>query len=243
MTLDFQDVSVSFGDHRVIDSLTAQLKFDHVLAFIGPSGGGKSTLLRLLAGLITPDTGTIRIDDQPIPRSESALRPYRARIGIVFQAYNLFPHLTALDNIVLPLVEVHRVPRKEATSRALAILDRFQLGPHAAKRPAELSGGQRQRVAIARAIAIDARLIVLDEPTSALDPEMTGEVLDLITELRDDDRTLLIVSHEMGFVRRIADRVAFVDQGGITETASAGDFFESPKNATTQRFLERVFRY
>lgn len=243
MTLDFQDVSVSFGEHRIINRLTTRLDFEHVLAFIGPSGGGKSTLLRLLGGLITPDSGSIRIDDQAIPRSESALRPFRARIGIVFQAYNLFPHLTALDNIVLPLVQVHGVPRSEAVNRAHAILDRFQLGPHAAKRPAELSGGQRQRVAIARAIAIEARLIILDEPTSALDPEMTGEVLDLITELRDDDRTLLIVSHEMGFVRRIADRVAFVDQGGITESAPGEDIFESPQNPATQRFLERVFRY
>ncbi len=243
MTLDFQDVSLSFGEHQILDRLTTRLEFDHVLAFIGPSGGGKSTLLRLLAGLITPDSGTIRIDDQSIPRSEAALRPYRARIGIVFQAYNLFPHLSALANIVLPLVRVHGVPRDQAITRAQAILDRFQLASHASKRPAELSGGQRQRVAIARAIAIEARLVVLDEPTSALDPEMTGEVLDLISELRDEDRTLLIVSHEMGFVRQIADQVAFVDQGTITESGPGEGFFDSPQNPATQRFLDRVFRY
>jgi polar amino acid transport system ATP-binding protein len=243
MTLEFDDVSKAFGEQTVIDHLTGRFEFDHVLAFVGPSGGGKSTLLRLVAGLTTPDSGTIRVDGTPIPTTESALRAYRSRIGIVFQAYNLFPHLSALDNIVLPLVQVHGKSPTAARARATAILDRLQLAPHAAKRPAELSGGQRQRVAIARAIAIDAQFVILDEPTSALDPEMTGEVLDLIEELRADNRSLLLVSHEMGFVRHAADLVAFVADGTITESAPGPEFFDLPQHPPTQRFLKRVFKY
>lgn len=227
----------------MIDRLTRSLTFDHILALIGPSGGGKSTLLRLIAGLTLPDSGTILIDDEGVPQTEPALRRHRQRLGMVFQAYNLFPHLTALENILLPMVRVHGVPKPEASERARAILDRFQLGSHAAKRPAELSGGQRQRVAISRAIAIDARLILLDEPTSALDPEMTGEVLDLIAELRADNRSLVIVSHEMGFVRESADQVAFVAEGTITEAANGHRLFDHPEHPGTRRFLERVFRY
>ncbi len=243
MTLEFHDVSKSFGGQIVIDHLSGRYEFDHVLAFVGPSGGGKSTLLRLIAGLAAPDSGTIRVNDETVPTTESALRAYRSRIGIVFQAYNLFPHLSALENIVLPLVHVHHKSPAVARHTANAILERLQLASHAAKRPAELSGGQRQRVAIARAIAIDAQFVILDEPTSALDPEMTGEVLDLIEELRTDNRSLLLVSHEMAFVRHAADLVAFVAGGTIAESAPGPTFFENPQGEATQRFLQRVFRY
>ncbi len=243
MTLEFDDVSKAFGGHTVIERLTGRFEFDHVLAFVGPSGGGKSTLLRLVAGLTVPESGSIRVNGEPVPTTESDLRAYRARIGMVFQAYNLFPHLDATENIVLPLVRVHGRSSRDARAAAAAILDRFQLAEHSHKRPAELSGGQRQRVAIARAIAIDARFVILDEPTSALDPEMTGEVLDLIEELRSEDRSLLLVSHEMSFVRHAADLVAFVADGTITESAPGPDFFKNATQPDTQRFLSRVFKY
>ncbi len=243
MTLEFDDVTKTFGDQTVIDHLTGHFEFKHVLALVGPSGGGKSTLVRLVAGLTTPDSGTIRVDGTAIPTTETALRAYRSRIGVVFQAYNLFPHLSALANIVLPLVHVHGKAPSVARAAATAILERLQLGPHAFKRPAELSGGQRQRVAIARAIAFGAQFVILDEPTSALDPEMTGEVLDLIDELRTDNRALLLVSHEMPFVRHTADLVALVAGGTIAESAPASAFFDEPQAPATRKFLQRVYKY
>ncbi len=243
MKVEFRHVTKTFGDHRVFDDLTGELTFDHVLALVGPSGGGKSTLLRLLAGLDVPDTGTLLVDGVAIPDRETDLRVYRRRIGVVFQAFNLFPHLTALENIILPLEKVHRIAHTDALRRAQDVLERFQLAAHARKHPAALSGGQRQRVAIARAIATRPDFLLLDEPTSALDPEMTGEVLDLIRELRDEGRSLILVTHEMGFARESADLVAFVAGGGVAEASAPDAFFGQPQRAETRRFLERVFRY
>jgi polar amino acid transport system ATP-binding protein len=243
MKIELRNVSRGFGSQPVLSHLDATLEFAHVLALIGPSGGGKSTLLRLLAGLIPPDGGSIAIDGETLPRSEKDLRAYRARIGIVFQAFNLFPHLSAFDNVLLPLVQVHGWTLPRARARAGAVLDRFRLSDHAAKRPAELSGGQRQRVAIARAIAIEPRFLLLDEPTSALDPEMTAEVLELLAELRSEGRPLVLVTHEMGFARHTADLVAFVANGVLAEVASPGQLFANPENAEVRSFLSRVLRY
>jgi len=243
MKIELHGVSKRFGAQSVLANVTATLEFEHTLALIGPSGGGKSTLLRLLAGLITPDEGIITIDGHALPGSAAALRAYRAQIGIVFQAFNLFPHLSALENILLPLTQVHRLAPAEATTRAQAVLERFQLAAHAGKRPAELSGGQRQRVAIARAIAIQPKFLLFDEPTSALDPEMTAEVLDLLAELRSEGRPMILVTHAMGFARHTADLVAFVSGGNLQEIASPDRFFGSPNRPEVRQFLERVLRY
>jgi polar amino acid transport system ATP-binding protein len=243
MKLELRGVSKRFGTHLIFDNLSAVLEFRHTLALIGPSGGGKSTLMRLLAGLIPADSGTILFDGEEVPHDEPALRAYRAKLGIVFQAYNLFPHLSAFENIRLPLTEVHGLPPKEASRRAMAVLERFQLADHALKFPAALSGGQRQRVAISRAVATQPKLLLLDEPTSALDPEITAEILDLLTELRNEGRPLVLVTHEMGFARHTADLVAFVSGGKLLEVSEPESFFQRPAHPEARRFLERVLRY
>ena len=243
MKIELRGVSKRFGAQSVLANVTASLEFPHTLALIGPSGGGKSTLLRLLAGLITPDAGSITIDGHAIPNSTAALRLYRAQIGIVFQAFNLFPHLSALENILLPLTQVHHVPSDEASARAHAVLERFHLAAHAGKRPAELSGGQRQRVAIARAIAIQPKFLLFDEPTSALDPEMTAEVLDLLAELRSEGRPMILVTHAMGFARHTADQVAFVSGGTLLEVGRPDQIFEAAARPEVRQFLDRVLRY
>lgn len=243
MKIELRGLTRRYGSHAVLDNVDYSVTFDHALVLIGPSGGGKSTLLRLLAGLDVPDAGTIAIDGTVLSRDERELLAYRRRIGVVFQAYNLFPHLTAFENVVLPLTAVHRVPREEACQRATAVLERFRLAGHADRHPAELSGGQRQRVAIARALAVNPRFLLLDEPTSALDPEMTAEVLDVIDELRRSATPLVLVTHEMGFARHAADAVAFVADGGIPACAPGGEFFADPGHPAARRFLEKILRY
>jgi polar amino acid transport system ATP-binding protein len=243
MRLELSAVTKSFGAHRVLDDISLDLPSVHAFVLIGPSGGGKSTLLRILAGLESPDTGHVAIDGAALPRDEESLRKYRAGIGTVFQSWNLFPHLSALENIMLPLEKVHRLPRPEARARAIETLQRFQLEPHAHKNPAELSGGQKQRVAIARAVAIKPRLLLFDEPTSALDPEMTAEVLEMIEELKREGRDLIMVTHEMAFARIAADQVAFLDKGQILECAPPAELFTTPRSESTRRFLAKILRY
>ncbi len=243
MNISLDGVVKAFGGQRVLDSVNWQACFEHTLALVGPSGGGKSTLMRLLAGLDTPDEGRVLIDGLELPRDENALRAYRCGTGIVFQSFNLFPHLSALENIILPLVHVHGVERVRAREIASSHLERFRLEGQGHKQPALLSGGQRQRVAIARALAHNPKILLLDEPTSALDPEMTSEVLDLIGELRDAGQWIILVTHEMGFARHTADLVAFVDKGGILESAPASEFFASPVKVETRRFLEKILKY
>ncbi len=243
MKISLRGITKSFGPQTVLRALDFEVEFEHALALVGPSGGGKSTLLRLLAGLDLPDSGEILIDGKSVPSDESGLRAHRRKIGVVFQAYNLFPHLTALQNIRLPLEQVHGLTALEAESRANQVLDRFQLLNHAGKQPAQLSGGQRQRVAIARALAVDPDFLLLDEPTSALDPEMTAEVLDVIAELRGSEKPIVLVTHEMGFARHTADLVALVADGGIPECSPAREFFDQPRHEATRRFLQRVLKY
>jgi polar amino acid transport system ATP-binding protein len=243
MKISLRGVTKSFGAQTVLRALDFEAEFEHTLALVGPSGGGKSTLLRLLAGLDLPDSGEIRIDGKPLPIDERGLRAHRQKIGVVFQAYNLFPHLTALQNIRLPLEQVHGLSSQEAESRANEFLARFQLLDHAAKQPGQLSGGQRQRVAIARALAVDPAFLLLDEPTSALDPEMTAEVLDLIAELRSSEKPIVLVTHAMGFARRTADLVALVADNRIPEHSPARDFFDQPRHESTRRFLQRILKY
>lgn len=243
MLLRLQNLTKRYGTHTVLDDLAARFDFPHVLVILGPSGGGKSTLLRMIGGLETPDEGSLAIDGQPVPTGEQPLRAYRSRIGTVFQSWNLFPHLDALANIMLPLTAVHGLTREEARARAGELLKRLQLTGHAHKRPAELSGGQRQRVAIARAVAIRPQLLLFDEPTSALDPEMTAEVLDVIADLKNEGRTFILVTHAMNFARTVGDQVAFLADGRLVEHAPARDFFAAPGTEAARRFLDRVLKY
>ena len=243
MKLKLDGICKSFGSQSVLDAVSLDLEKVHALVLIGPSGGGKSTLLRIIAGLETPDAGQVEIDGGSVSFDEEHLLQYRRTIGTVFQAFNLFPHLTALKNITLPLEKVHGHSPAPAAEIAMQILTRFRLEAHAHKRPAELSGGQRQRVAIARAIAIKPRLLLFDEPTSALDPEMTAEVLDVIRELREEGRDFILVTHEMGFARRVADQVALVDGGRIAETGTVEQIFDRPQTVQCGDFLARILKY
>jgi len=241
--LSLQQISKRFDGHVVLDGVSLGLENVHTLVLIGPSGGGKSTLLRIIAGLEFPDSGEVQINDEPVAFQEDALLRHRRTIGTVFQAYNLFPHLTALENVTLPLEKVHGHSPAEAEEIARQFLARFKLEKHASKRPAELSGGQRQRVAIARAVSIKPRLLLFDEPTSALDPEMTAEVLDLIKQLRDEGRDFILVTHEMGFARQIADHVALLAEGRIAESGGVKAVLDRPSSPAAREFLSRVLKY
>ena len=241
MIVSCAGLTKTFGQHVALRDATLHVEFAHTLALIGPSGGGKSTLMRVLAGLEYPDAGTVAINGQPVIFEEKALAVYRKKIGVVFQAFNLFPHLSALENVLLPLEKVHQF--SDARERAAAALARFRLTDHADKKPAQLSGGQRQRVAIALALAIEPDYVLMDEPTSALDPEMTAEVLDVIAELRQAAQPLILVTHEMGFARESADAVAFIAEGEVLECSPARQFFQKPHHETARRFLERILKY
>jgi len=243
MRLSCHQVGKSFGTHRAIERMTFALEQVRTLALIGPSGGGKSTLLRMIAGLERPDAGDIELNGERIVFEEKSLLKHRRSIGTVFQAFNLFPHLSALRNITLALEKVHGQSVAEARERAMQLLQRFRLEAHAHKKPAALSGGQRQRVAIARAVSIRPRLLLFDEPTSALDQEMTAEVLEMIEELRADGHDFILVSHEMGFARHVADQVALIVDGRIAEIGSAAQVFEQPASEAGRRFLAKVLRY
>ena len=243
MRLDLRNVSKQFGERQALRDVTLSVTDFQSLAIIGPSGGGKTTLLRLIAGLTTPETGSLSINGQPIDFSETALLAHRRSIGTVFQAYNLFPHLTARENVMLPLVKVHGLATQEALEIVETLFERFHLSAHADQRPAELSGGQQQRVAIVRAIAIKPRFLIFDEPTSALDPEMTAEVLDFIAELRNEGRDLIIVTHNMGFAREVSDRCVFIAEGRVLEEGSSTDVFGNPQHPLLANFLARVLRY
>ncbi len=243
MKLVLNALRKSYGEHCALDGVTLEIDSTKCLALIGPSGGGKSTLLRIIAGLEAPTSGTIELNRHAMPDTEDALRAYRRTIGTVFQSYNLFPHLDALANIALPLTKVHGLSLANATARASQLLDRFALATHSRKRPAELSGGQNQRIAIARAIAHDPELILFDEPTSALDPEMTAEVLDIVEELIHDGKECVIVTHQMGFAKRVSEHVVLLSQGQVGEYGKSESVFATPKNAATKSFLESVLRY
>jgi polar amino acid transport system ATP-binding protein len=226
------------GAATVLDRLSLMTGDISTLALIGPSGGGKSTLLRILAGLDVPFSGQVAFDGCPLPRDEDSLRRYRRTVGTVFQAYNLFPHLTALDNLLLPLVHVHGLAMRDARERVKGPLERFRLAEHAHKRPAELSGGQKQRIAILRALVVQPKRLFLDEPTSALDPEMRSEVLDMIAEVRAEGGQFVLVTHEMAFARRVADEVAFIADGRVLAAGRAAAFFDHPTDPHIRRFLD-----
>jgi polar amino acid transport system ATP-binding protein len=244
MRLELSNLSKYYGDLKVLDGVSLLLEDVRSLVLIGPSGGGKTTLLRLIAGLETPTAGEILVNSHPVEfGSEDSLREYRKRLGMVFQAYNLFPHLTALDNITLPLVRVHGYSPEKAREEALILLERFQLADQAFKKPAQLSGGQKQRIAICRAVAIRPEFLLLDEPTSALDPEYTSEVLDLIGELKDEGMRLVLVTHEMGFARQAADHILFIGDGGLIASCPPDQMFAGGTDDRVGRFFNKVLKY
>lgn len=243
MKLEVRGLRKAFDEHVVLDDIELTLDGVHCLTLIGPSGGGKSTFLRILAGLEHPESGEVRIDGERMDFSEPALLRHRRSVGTVFQAFNLFPHLTALENITLPLEKVHGYSPDAARDTAETLLARFHLEASARKRPAELSGGQRQRVAIVRALAVKPRFVLLDEPTSALDPEMTAEVLDVVEEIKAEGRDLLLVTHQMGFARHVADHVALLAGGRIVECGPPAQLFDAPQTEACRSFLSRVLKY
>lgn len=232
--LRLENVRKSFGDNVVLRDVSLDVAASECVVLIGASGSGKSTLLRCVNLLERVDDG----EDITDPRVDADR--VRARIGIVFQAYNLFPHLSVLDNVTLAPILVHKVAAEQARSEALAMLDRVGLAAKAAARPDSLSGGQQQRVAIARALVNRPRLMLLDEVTSALDPELVGEVLDLLRELKDDGLTMILNTHEMGFARQVADVVCFLDGGVILEQGRPEQVLGAPAHERTQRFLSRL---
>jgi polar amino acid transport system ATP-binding protein len=240
MLLDVRNLVQRFGTTTVLDGLALQTGDVRALVLVGPSGGGKSTLLRILAGLDVPVAGSVAFDGEPLPRDEPALREYRRTVGTVFQAYNLFPHLTAMENLLLPLMHVHGLTDRDARARVREPLERFSLADHADKRPAELSGGQKQRVAILRALVVQPKRLFLDEPTSALDPEMTAEVLEMIGELKDLGTQFVLVTHEMGFARRVADEVAFVGDGRVLANGSPSEVIDRSDVPRVRSFFARI---
>ena len=243
MKLSIRNLNKSFDDKMILKNINIELDNFSSLAVIGPSGGGKSTLLRVIAGLQKPTSGEIHVNGEKINFNEKALKEHRKTIGVVFQSYNLFPHLTALENIVLPLTEVHKFSKDTATKTALNLLERFQLTEHSHKRPIQLSGGQQQRVAVARALSIQARFLLFDEPTSALDPELTSEVLNMIKELEEQGKDLILVTHEMGFARQSCDYVIFISDGQVLEHGSSQDIFTNPQTPELKKFLNKILEW
>lgn len=240
MNLDIQYLVQRFGTTTVLDGLELSTGDVRSLVLVGPSGGGKSTLLRILAGLDLPVSGRVAFDGEPLPRDETSLRGYRRTVGTVFQAYNLFPHLTAMENLLLPLMHVQGMSETAARARVREPLERFQLAGQAHKRPAELSGGQKQRIGILRALVVQPRRLFLDEPTSALDPEMTAEVLEMIGELKDSGTQFVLVTHEMGFARRVADLVAFIGEGRVVAHGPPGEIIDRCTVPRVRGFFERI---
>jgi polar amino acid transport system ATP-binding protein len=238
--LQIEHVTKYYGDTLVLHDVSLEVRDHEVVCLIGASGSGKSTLLRCINQLVPFDHGTIRLDGVPIDDPSFGRTGLRKRIGIVFQSYNLFPHMTVLDNITLAPRRVHGSGRREAEARARELLDRLGMGGFADSYPEQLSGGQQQRVAIVRALATNPEVLLLDEVTAALDPELIGGVLQVIRDLKDAGMTMVIVTHEMAFARDVSDRVCFLEDGGIVEDGQPAQVFSTPQDARTQRFLQRI---
>ena len=238
-----QGVNKHFGALHVLKDIDLTVDRGEVVVVIGPSGSGKSTLCRTINRLETIDSGTITVEGKPLPAEGKELAQLRSRVGMVFQSFNLFAHKTVLDNVTLGPVRVKGVKKDAAVARGRELLERVGIAAQADKYPAQLSGGQQQRVAIARALAMDPTVMLFDEPTSALDPEMINEVLDVMTSLAREGMTMVVVTHEMGFARRAADRVVFMDDGRIVEQAAPEAFFTSARSPRAQDFLSKILSH
>jgi len=236
-----ENVSKIFpGDIQAVKNFSAKIRKREVVVIMGPSGSGKSTLLRCINGLEQPDGGTIIVDGIPLDENKKHRLEIRKEVGMVFQSFNLFPHMTVLENVNLAQIRVRKKSKEEATEVSMALLKKVGIADKADKYPAQLSGGQQQRVAIARALAMKPKVMLFDEPTSALDPEMINEVLDVMKNLAMEGMTMIVVTHEMGFAREVSDWVIFMDSGQIVETGTAEHFFENPQEERTKLFLSQI---
>jgi polar amino acid transport system ATP-binding protein len=240
--IELSGVTKSFGAHQVLKGITGSVERGEVVCLIGPSGSGKSTILRCINGLESYDGGAITVDGAKVDRADRSIQAIRTAMAMVFQRFNLFPHRTALENVVEGPIHVKKEPSAEALARGRDLLARVGLADKFGAYPAQLSGGQMQRVAIARALAMQPKAILFDEPTSALDPELVGEVLGVMKSLAEEGMTMLVVTHEMGFAREVADRVLFLDGGVIVEEGAAREVLSAPRNPRTQDFLRRVLK-
>ncbi len=238
-----EDVHKWFDDFHVLRGITTSFERAEKVVICGPSGSGKSTFIRTINRLETHQRGRIIVDGIELSDDLRNIERIRQEVGMVFQQFNLFPHLTVLENITLSPIWVKKTARSQAESEALALLERVGIEEHAHKLPAQISGGQQQRVAIARALAMQPRIMLFDEPTSALDPEMINEVLDVMRELAASGMTMLVVTHEMGFAREVADRIIFMDEGKIVEEAPPAVFFDNPQNERTQLFISQTLQH
>ncbi|WP_091229251.1 amino acid ABC transporter ATP-binding protein [Fontibacillus panacisegetis] len=238
--IEVMDLTMSYGEHQVLNSINVAINKSEVVVIIGPSGSGKSTLLRCLNGLEKPQYGEVIIDGQSLMDSSVNISSVRANIGMVFQQFNLFPHMNVLENIMLAQEQVRKRSKESSQAKALDLLQKVGLTDKAEQSPTALSGGQAQRVAIARALAMDPAIMLFDEPTSALDPEMVGEVLAVMKDLAREGMTMVVVTHEMGFAREIGDRVLFMEQGIIIEEGAPQQLFDQPQQERTRDFLSKV---
>ncbi|MFD0807388.1 amino acid ABC transporter ATP-binding protein [Nocardioides caeni] len=241
--VELRGVQKWYGDLHVLQDIDLSVAQGEVVVVIGPSGSGKSTLCRTINRLEPVDEGTILIDGAPLPQEGKALARHRADVGMVFQSFNLFAHKTILDNVTLGPIKVRKMAKADAEKRAHELLDRVGVGHQAAKYPAQLSGGQQQRVAIARSLAMDPKVMLFDEPTSALDPEMIKEVLDVMVDLAERGMTMIVVTHEMGFARTAANRVVFMADGRIVESADPESFFTNPQSDRARDFLGKILKH
>ena len=238
--IEVKDLCKSFGEHEVLKGINTEVRVGEVIAVIGPSGCGKSTFLRSINLLEKPTSGTILFEGEDITDKKTDVLKVRQKIGMVFQQFNLFPNMTVKKNIMLAPVELGKMSKEDAAAKADELLDRIGLSDKAEMHPQKLSGGQQQRVAIVRALAMDPDVMLFDEPTSALDPEMVGEVLNLMKDLAKTGMTMVIVTHEMGFAKEVADRVLFIDEGVVKEDSPPEEFFANPKNQRLKDFLSKM---
>lgn len=238
-----RDVQKHFGEHHVLKDVNLTVAPQEVVVVVGPSGSGKSTLCRCINRLETVTSGEILVDGSELPQEGKDLARLRADVGMVFQSFNLFAHRTILDNVALAPMKVRGISKRDAMTHALELLDRVGIADKADSFPAQLSGGQQQRAAIARALAMRPKVLLFDEPTSALDPEMVNEVLDVMISLAKEGMTMVVVTHEMGFARRAADRVIFMDAGRIVEENSPAEFFDNPQSERAQAFLSKILAH
>jgi ABC-type polar amino acid transport system ATPase subunit len=238
--IQIKNLSKWYGDLQVLDNINEEIKQGQTVVVCGPSGSGKSTLLRCINGLEPFQEGEIVVDGVSVGARSTNLYKLRTEIGMVFQRFELYPHMNALQNITLAPIKVRNKPRKEAEARAMELLERVGIPDKALEHPANLSGGQQQRVAIARSLAMEPKIMMFDEPTSALDPEMIKEVLDVMIDLAKGGMTMIVVTHEMGFAREVADEIIFMDEGRIIERGTDISFFQNPKSSRTKDFLDKI---
>ena len=241
--VSLKDVHKSFGDLEVLKGISFDVKNGAVICIIGPSGSGKSTLIRCINALNNINSGSIKVHGREVHDPKLDKLELRKKVGMVFQQFNLFPHLSVIDNISLAPIWVKKMPKKEAEEIAMNYLEKVKIPEQAHKFPGQLSGGQQQRVAIARSLAMNPDIMLFDEPTSALDPEMIKEVLDVMIQLAEEGMTMLVVTHEMGFAKTVADQMIFMDEGRIVEQASPDEFFNNPKSDRTKLFLSQILNH